>query len=96
MLQKTTLDFLKSLKKNNNRDWFEKNRAKYETAKKDFDEFVQKLIDVYIKERIDEERFIDTVRRLGPAPFKAHVYAKVENANDATAKANAAIESVAV
>ena len=41
---------------------------------------IQKLIDVYIKERIEEERFIDTVRRLGPAPFKAHVYAKNEHA----------------
>ena len=39
---------------------------------------VQKLIDVYIQERTDEERFIDTVRRLGVAPFKAHVYAKEE------------------
>ena len=37
---------------------------------------IQKLIDVYIKARVDEERFIDTVRRLGVAPFKAHVYAK--------------------
>ncbi len=37
---------------------------------------VQKLVDVYVKERTDEERFIDTVRRLGVAPFKAHVYAK--------------------
>ena len=37
---------------------------------------IQKLIDVYIKERTDEERFIDTVRRLGVAPFKAHVYSK--------------------
>lgn len=39
---------------------------------------VQKLIDVYIQERTDEERFIDTVRRLGVAPFKAHIYAKEE------------------
>ncbi|MEZ0233295.1 MAG: nitrite/sulfite reductase [Methylophilaceae bacterium] len=37
---------------------------------------VQRLIDVYIGERTPEERFIDTVRRLGIAPFKAHVYAK--------------------
>jgi sulfite reductase (NADPH) hemoprotein beta-component len=36
---------------------------------------VQKLIDVYIQERTPEERFIDTARRLGVAPFKAHVYA---------------------
>ncbi len=39
---------------------------------------VQKLIEVYIKERTPEERFIDTARRLGIAPFKAHVYAKNE------------------
>lgn len=39
---------------------------------------VQKLIEVYIKERTPEERFIDTVRRLGVTPFKAHVYAKNE------------------
>lgn len=42
---------------------------------------VQKLIDVYVKERTPEELFIETVRRLGVAPFKAHVYAK----NEATA-----------
>jgi len=39
---------------------------------------VQKLIDVYIKERTPEELFIDTARRLGVAPFKAYVYAKDE------------------
>ncbi len=37
---------------------------------------VQKLIDVYIQQRTDEERFIDTVRRIGVDPFKTHVYAK--------------------
>jgi sulfite reductase (NADPH) hemoprotein beta-component len=39
---------------------------------------VQKLIDVYLKERTPEELFIDTARRLGVAPFKAYVYAKDE------------------
>lgn len=47
---------------------------------------VQKLIEVYIKERTPEERFIDTVRRLGVSPFKAHVYAKNEiNPQEVTA-----------
>ena len=46
---------------------------------------IQKLIDVYIKERTDEERFIDTVRRLGLAPFKAHVYSKDSLAKDEVA-----------
>ena len=41
---------------------------------------VQRLIEVYVRERHDEERFIDTVRRLGVAPFKAHVYAEKESA----------------
>jgi sulfite reductase (NADPH) hemoprotein beta-component len=39
---------------------------------------VQRLIDVYISERTPEEHFIDTVRRLGVAPFKTHVYAEKE------------------
>ena len=33
MIEKSTLNFLKSLKKNNNREWFEKNRSAYEAAK---------------------------------------------------------------
>lgn len=44
MLQQSTLDFLKLLKKNNNREWFDKNRSKYESAKDDFGQFVGALI----------------------------------------------------
>ncbi|GAB4063082.1 nitrite/sulfite reductase [Uliginosibacterium sediminicola] len=36
---------------------------------------VQRLIDVYVDNRTPEERFIDTVRRIGAAPFKDRVYA---------------------
>lgn len=39
---------------------------------------IQKLIEVYLEERTPEERFIDTVRRLGLDPFKTHVYAEKE------------------
>jgi len=42
-------------------------------------EVIQKLIDTYVKERTDEEQFIDTVRRIGAEPFKAHVYAEKES-----------------
>ena len=42
---------------------------------------VQRLIEVYLKERTPEERFIDTVRRIGVAPFKAHVYATQESSH---------------
>ena len=52
---------------------------------------IQKLIDVYIKERVDEERFIDTVRRLGITPFKAHVYDKGLQANVETALETTAV-----
>jgi sulfite reductase (NADPH) hemoprotein beta-component len=44
---------------------------------------VQKLIDVYIAERTPEEHFIDTVRRIGIPPFKAHVYGKGAEKADA-------------
>jgi uncharacterized protein (TIGR02453 family) len=44
MLQKSTLEFLKALKKNNNRDWFEKNRGRYESARENFTVFINKLI----------------------------------------------------
>jgi sulfite reductase (NADPH) hemoprotein beta-component len=46
---------------------------------------VQKLIDVYINERTPEERFIDTVRRIGIVPFKAHVYGVKESKAEVTA-----------
>jgi sulfite reductase (NADPH) hemoprotein beta-component len=32
-------------------------------------------LDVYVEERQPEERFLDTVRRLGVKPFKERVYA---------------------
>ncbi len=45
MLQPSTLKFLKDLKKNNNKPWFDKNRKVYETAKADFACFIQAVID---------------------------------------------------
>jgi sulfite reductase (NADPH) hemoprotein beta-component len=41
---------------------------------------VGKLIEAYIAQRNDEERFIDTVRRIGVAPFKEHVYGEKKEA----------------
>jgi uncharacterized protein (TIGR02453 family) len=49
MLKATTLKFLKDLKKNNNKAWFDKNRKVYEEAKADFAAFVQQLIDLHGK-----------------------------------------------
>ncbi|MCU0439501.1 MAG: DUF2461 domain-containing protein [Raineya sp.] len=45
MIQATTFDFLKNLKKNNNKEWFDKNREMYEKAKQNFLEFTETLID---------------------------------------------------
>lgn len=45
MLQAATIKFLKDLKKNNNKPWFDMHRKQYETAKEDFAQFVQLLID---------------------------------------------------
>jgi uncharacterized protein (TIGR02453 family) len=44
MISKATLDFLTKLGKNNNREWFEKNRAQYEAAKADVEACVEKII----------------------------------------------------
>ena len=43
-IKKSTLDFLDSLKDNNNRDWFIKNRPAYIDAKDNFESFVQDII----------------------------------------------------
>jgi uncharacterized protein (TIGR02453 family) len=45
MLQKTTISFLKDLKKNNNREWFETNRGRYEAAKLDFENFAGTVLE---------------------------------------------------
>ena len=44
MLQPSTLKFIKDLKKNNNKPWFDTNRKKYEVAKADFISFVDNII----------------------------------------------------
>jgi uncharacterized protein (TIGR02453 family) len=49
MLQTTTIKFLKDLKKNNNKVWFDQHRKVYEAAKADFAGFIQKLIDLHGK-----------------------------------------------
>lgn len=45
MIKPSTLQFLKSLKKNNNKPWFDANRSNYEAARADFAAFIQQVID---------------------------------------------------
>lgn len=49
MLQTSTLKFLKDLKKNNNKPWFDANRKAYEAAKADYLLFVQAVIEKHSK-----------------------------------------------
>jgi uncharacterized protein (TIGR02453 family) len=44
LISSSTVHFLKSLKKNNNKPWFDEHREKYNTAKYDFGEFVALLL----------------------------------------------------
>lgn len=44
MLQSATIKFLKDLKKNNDKSWFDIHRPQYEAAKKDFEQFIQAVI----------------------------------------------------
>ena len=48
MFQKSTLNFLQALKKNNHKEWFESNREKYGKARSDMEQFVQHLLEKMI------------------------------------------------
>ncbi len=49
MLSTASFSFLKSLKKNNDKAWFDAHRPAYETAKKEVEQFVQSVIDAQSK-----------------------------------------------
>ncbi len=53
MLQSSTLKFLKNLKKNNNKSWFDAHRKEYEAAKIDFENFIQSVLDKHGKNDAD-------------------------------------------
>ena len=77
MLQKSTLDFLRKLKKNNNREWFAKNKSLYEDAKNDFEVFVFELIN-------DIAEFDDSVSGLEPKDCIFRIYKDVRFSKDKT------------
>ena len=49
MLQTSTLRFLKQLAENNNKEWLDANRKKYDTAKANYIESIQKIINEFSK-----------------------------------------------
>lgn len=44
MIKKETVDFLKKLKKNNSKEWFDNNRTKYLAAKENYFDFVTEIL----------------------------------------------------
>jgi sulfite reductase (NADPH) hemoprotein beta-component len=49
-------------------------------AHDDVAETIERIISVFVEHRQEEERFLDTFRRIGVAPFKAKVYAPANQA----------------
>ncbi len=69
------LKFLQTLSKNNNRDWFEKNKSAYLTAKENFDEFLSRLLQELIK--LDEG-----LAGLNPKKLAFRIYRDVRFSKD--------------
>lgn len=82
MLQPATLIFLEKLTKNNNKAWFDKNKAAYETAKADFESFVGALMQqmATIEPALRDQKPKDCIFRIyrdvrfakDKTPYKSH------------------------
>ncbi len=66
MIQPSTLTFLKQLKKNNTKEWFDEHRKDYEAAKKDFEGFVAKVLDAMctLEPKLEGQKAKDCVFRI--------------------------------
>jgi uncharacterized protein (TIGR02453 family) len=67
--------FLKDLSKNNDRDWFDKNKSKYLAAKEEFDVFVAAALDEFIK-------FDGSLHGLNPKKLTFRIYRDVRFSKD--------------
>lgn len=87
MLQSSTVKFLKDLKKNNNKEWFDINRKIYEAARENFAALVQAIIEKYSlkDEEIASLNVKDCVFRINrdvrfsknKAPYKTNMGASI-------------------
>lgn len=77
MLQKSTIEFLKEIKLNNNKPWFDANRTWFEDAKTDFEKLVAELIERM--EKIDPD-----VAALAPKECTFRQYRDVRFSKDKT------------
>jgi uncharacterized protein (TIGR02453 family) len=66
MLQTTTLDFLRQLKENNDKGWFDDHRKDYEAAKADFEQFVGALMKelVVLEPELANQKAKDCIHRI--------------------------------
>ncbi len=71
----TALKFLKDLSKHNNREWFEKNKAKYTEAKEGFEQFVIDLHEEMVK-------FDESLAGLDPKKLTFRIYRDVRFSKD--------------
>jgi sulfite reductase (NADPH) hemoprotein beta-component len=56
----------------------------------DMPDVIEKIIQVYLDRRHDDERFLDTFDRIGITPFKDHVYGDRTHGKTKTAELEAA------
>jgi uncharacterized protein (TIGR02453 family) len=72
-----TLDFLKKLARNNNREWFEKNKSRYLEIKDDFEVFVTDVLQEMIT-------FDESLAGLNPKKLTFRIYRDVRFSKDKT------------
>ena len=77
MLKASTFKFLKDLKKNNNKPWFEKNKTLYLGAKEDVEDFVGEVIEGFGKKDIQ-------IASLEPKDCTYRIYRDVRFSKDKT------------
>ncbi|MBN1496827.1 MAG: DUF2461 domain-containing protein [Spirochaetes bacterium] len=77
MIQKSTLDFLKRLRSNNNREWFNAHKPEYEKARSNFGDFVMYLISLVAK-------FDPAVAHLMPGDCMFRIYRDTRFSRDKT------------
>ena len=76
-INKSTLKFLNDLKKNNNREWFNDNKPRYEEARTNFEEFIANLI-------MDIAKFDPPIGGLNPKKSIFRIYRDARFSKDKT------------
>ena len=87
IIEKSTIQFLKNLRKNNNRDWFATNKPKYQAALENFTAVTQQMIRGISKfdpslENVEAKNCLFRIYRdvrfsKDKTPYKTHFVAKM-------------------